>query len=98
MPFTTDFSQFQSWSDGIREGTWLARAIDESLEIIDAGLNVPVDSGRMANAFAMRSPATGAGLMRSGGIGSMEMVGDPGQSAPPKTISKFLEWYRNANR
>lgn len=94
MPITTDFSRFEVWSRGFKSGEWLGRAIDQSLDVIDYNLKVPVDTGQMSAAFANRVPASGIGLNRSGGIGNMAMVGEPTRKAPKHTISEFLKWYR----
>ena len=94
MPITFDSSQFTAWSEGFTRGDWLKEGMNSALDVIDYNLKVPVESGQTAAAFANRVSATGTGLNLSGGIGNMEMVGDPGKKAPKGTISAFVDWYR----
>jgi len=94
MPITLDTSAVKAYSDNFKRGDWLGNAINTALDVVDAALVVPHDTGQMESAFANRTPATGAGLERSGGIGNLAMVGDPLQPAPKDTISAFMKWYR----
>ncbi len=94
MPITLEITQFENWANGFKSGEWMAQAINEAIAVIDNALQVPEDTGQMQAAFANRVPASGTGLNQSGGLGNIEMVGDPFQPAPLDTISAFMRWYR----
>ena len=69
-------------------------AVNGAITAIDNNLEVPIDTGKMSAAFAFITPAHRDGAGWSGGIGKMEMVGDPFAKPPEHTISEFLKWYR----
>jgi len=95
MTWEVDISEFEAYAREIESGEPIVRAINAGVNVIAASLDIPVFTGKTEEAFSEVKYATSKN--DSGGVGSMEKVGDPFQPAPEHTISEFLKWYRGEN-
>ena len=95
MTWDVDISQFTAYADEMKSGKPVVNAINAGVNVMARMIQVPSWTGKTEDAFREFKYATSP--EDSGGMGSMEMVGEPGTPAPRHTISEFLKWYRGGN-
>lgn len=101
MPITVDFGGLDEYIRRLVSGAFLEQAVNNAINAAQLNLEtrIPVDSGKTAAAMSAIYSAEPSGPMQwTGGIGNMEMVGEPTDAAPEGTLDAFYKWYRSRSR